>query len=259
MEESPAAPVVVGALTDNSEDVERVNFVISLMYNWLCILKWISYYDTKKTVCSRHETGCALYLSPWLSLSPDPALQIQRQVERPSVQLSLNQTTPPFHTWTSPAAASDSLGLLFAFSGPGTSPSVCHLMFVSPYTHTHTHTHARVNCRPLCVISAPRTMRRRWCGERRTGSRLRRAGWGKLRKLTTCTWWGGFSWRRTPRSYTASHSKAMHCETTAPWWSTAHKLEEYSGYTSLISSPKSHDFVVSLQIRLYGCILRDEP
>lgn len=62
-------------------------------------------------------------------------------------------------------------------------------------------------------------MRRRWCGERRTGSLLRRAGWGKLKKLTAYTWWGDPSQLTSSknREHFCSRGLARHHLSLLPW------------------------------------------
>lgn len=130
---------------------------------------------------------------------PSPALRIRCKVKPifcPTVIKTDN--TSSSHINRQEPKTSPILINKFTFSGTGNSLLSISLP-LDAYMLLHTHTHAHTLTVNTCFIlfRAPQMMQRRWCGGRRTGSLLRRAGWGKLRKLTAYTWWGDLSLQHT--------------------------------------------------------------
>lgn len=132
---------------------------VSLMCNWLSILSW--------DYLLRYQWNWAL--ATWNGLSVIPNQWLSHSLAQPFMFISSSnfcQTVNTFHSWI--------------------LPQKDHLViwYWCPCAH--------VNCQTY-LLRAPRMMQRKWCGERRTELLLRRAGWGRLRKLTACIWWGNYS------------------------------------------------------------------
>lgn len=70
------------------------SFIISLMFNWRSVLKWIRYYDTKEMFRTWNRV-CAVP-NRWLSHSPTQPFALGAISSPRSVKLPLKQLTLPF-------------------------------------------------------------------------------------------------------------------------------------------------------------------
>lgn len=148
----------------------------------------ISYYDTKKIKCFGTWNRVCVIPNQWLSHSLTLPFMLDVQFSPSSVKLPLNQLT---HFTRKPTSRSG-WHLTTKVWPQSTNSLLQETLSLPSDVDVTVHT---LTVKRLHFLRAPQMMWRKWCGGRRTGSPLRRAGWGKHRKLTAYTWWGDFSLR----------------------------------------------------------------